>query len=391
MKKMLFASLLVIAVVVVACAAAPTATPTAAPTATKAPAAAPTAVAATPTKAPATGGIDVPAGKMVSGIETGADIDKAKKEGKVVWYSAEREMDMNKIQETFNKKFEGIDARSSYLREQTGRLYAKLVAERDAGQFIADVVNLTDLAIVMDAQKKGIYDKYLSPQLKNIDKTYMSDPPGLFTWNKVQVGGISYNPDKTKPEDAPKTYKDIMNAKWAGRVNHKDSASGMQFAQWFAMRKLFGNDYWTQYAKAVQPKCYASTAQQFEKIISGEDLVNGMAQHSTFVTEKAKGSPVAYVIPPEGVSMGWQIMGVATKAPHPESAKLFVDYALSQEGQDLWTDLVGDFSTNKLGKAPQFLPKLSDIKLILPDSWEETLASTNHALYIKEWNQACGL
>ena len=116
-----------------------------------------------------------------------------------------------------------------------------------------------------------------------------------------------------------------------------------------------------------------------------------MAQHSTFVTEKAKGSPVAYVIPPEGVSMGWQIMGVATKAPHPESAKLFVDYALSQEGQDLWTDLVGDFSTNKLAKPPQFMPKLSDVKLIIPDNWAETLSDANHDVYIKEWNKACGL
>src|SRR5262249_35667773 len=114
-------------------------------------------------------------GREVKGFLTTADVERAEKEGALVLYSAAVERHLIGLTQAFQKLFPKVDT-SRYLREQTGRLYAKLIAERRAGTYLADVCDLSDIAIVRDFQTNGGYFRHVSPQLTAYESRFRSAP-----------------------------------------------------------------------------------------------------------------------------------------------------------------------------------------------------------------------
>ena len=140
---------------------------------------------------------------------TGADVAKAEEEGEVVYYGHDGEAGIAALLDAFRKDFPKI--KTNYVRAQTGALYAKITAERSAGRFGVDVLQLSDISPAIDFQKKGGYEQYVSPEQAGYKPAYQSTPGGYYTWMGVTFAGISYNKTKVKPEQAPKTWKDMLN------------------------------------------------------------------------------------------------------------------------------------------------------------------------------------
>src|SRR5258708_29773062 len=178
---------------------------------------------------------------------TNADVAKAEQEGQLVFYCHENEAGTAGIMEGFKKDFPKIN--TSYGRAQTGALYNKILSERSAGRFDVDVIQLSDLAPAVDFQKKGRYEFYLSPETSAYKADHLSSPAGSFFWTGVDPAGIAYNSTKVSVADAPKTRQDIRNPRWKGSISCKISASGLQFVQWYTLRKLYGAGFWTEFAK----------------------------------------------------------------------------------------------------------------------------------------------
>lgn len=324
--------------------------------------------------------------REVKGFLTTADVEKAEKEGALVFYFADVERQMIEVLQAFSKLFPKIDT-SKYLREQTGRLYAKLTAERRAGTYLADACNLTDIVITRDFQKNGGWARYLSPHLKAYEPRFQSEPPGYFTWCGADIVGIAYNTNLVPAAEAPKNWKDLLDPKWRGLINLKDSASGWQGMQWFLFRKMYGDRFWQDMA-TQKPRGLASVTQQFERLISGEDKIDGIAHFSVYVKNKEKGAPIAFVFPPDGVIVGPTATGVVDRAPHPEAAKLFVDWLLSPAGQAVYTKATYYHSLRKDVAPPPGGVSMTETKVLVPD-WNEFV--TTHAQYVKEWNALIGL
>jgi iron(III) transport system substrate-binding protein len=173
---------------------------------------------------------------------TNADVAKAEQEGQLVFYCHENEPGTAGIMEGFHKDFPKIN--TSYVRAQTGALYNKILSERSAGRFDVDVIQLSDLAPAVDFQKKGGYEQYVSPESPAYKAEHLSTPVGSFFWTGVDPAGIAYNKAKVTPSEAPKTWQDILNPRWKGVISCKISASGLQFVQWYALRKLYGPACW---------------------------------------------------------------------------------------------------------------------------------------------------
>ena len=91
-------------------------------------------------------------------FQTNADVAKAEQEGQLVFYCHENEAGTAGIMQGFSKDFPKI--KTSYVRAQTGALYSKILAERQAGRFDVDVLQLSDLSPAFDFQKKGGYEHY---------------------------------------------------------------------------------------------------------------------------------------------------------------------------------------------------------------------------------------
>src|SRR5438128_4860978 len=124
-------------------------------------------------------------------FQTLADIAKAEQEGEVVYYGHDGEAGIAVLLDSFKKDFPRI--KTSYVRLQTGALYAKITAERSAGRFGVDVLQLSDISPAIDFQKKGGYEIHVSPELTAYKAEHQSAPAGHYTWGGVSFAGISYN------------------------------------------------------------------------------------------------------------------------------------------------------------------------------------------------------
>ena len=321
-------------------------------------------------------------------FQTLADVAKAEQEGEVVYYGHDGEAGIGVLLDSFKKDFPKI--KTSYVRLQTGALYAKITAERSAGRFGVDVLQLSDISPAIDFQKKSGWEVHVSPELTAYKAEHQSGPAGHYTWGGVSFAGISYNRAKVKPEQAPKTWKDILNPAFKDGVSAKLATSGMQHAQWYVLRKLYGNDFWQEFAKQ-RPKGFDARAQLFDRLSKGDDRMCVLAEYAGYTLFAEKGADIEFVAPPDGLPATAFFIGVVNRAPHPEAAKLFVDWALSKRGQAVYQNqkilLYGSLRTD----APPMPTgkRLADFKLLFPTDWNDYVAS--HPVFVKEWNSIMGL
>ena len=321
-------------------------------------------------------------------FQTAADVGKAEQEGEVVYYGHDGEAGIGTLLDAFKKDFPKI--KTSYVRLQTGALYAKITAERSAGRFAVDVLQLSDISPASDFQKKGGWEAYGSPELAGYKPEHQSTPAGQYGWAGVTFAGISYNKSKVKPEEAPKTWKDILKPSFRDGVSAKLATSGMQHAQWYTLRKLYGADFWQEFAKQ-RPKGFDARAQLFDRLSKGDDRMCVLAEYAGYTLFAEKGADIEFVAPADGLPATPIFIGAVNRAPHPEAAKLFVDWALSRRGQQvyqnqkilLYGSLRADAGPMPTGK------RLGDFKLLFPTDWTDYVAS--HPAFVKEWNAMMGL
>jgi len=321
-------------------------------------------------------------------FETRADVAKAEQEGEVIYYGHDSEPGIAVLLEAFRKDFPKI--KTNYVRAQTGALYAKITAERSAGRFGVDILQLSDISPTIDFQKKGGWAQYMSPEYAAYKPEYQSTPAGYYGVPGVGFAGISYNRSKVKPEQAPKTWKDILSPAYKDGISAKLSTSGMQHMQWYTLRKLYGADFWQEFAKQ-RPKGFDSRAQLFDRLAKGDDRVCALAEYAGYTLFKEKGAEIDFVAPPDGLPATPALIGVVNRAPHPEAAKLFVDWALSNRGQSVYqTQTILLYGSVRTDAPPMATgKKLSDFKLLFPSDWTDFQAS--HGAFVKEWNALMGL
>lgn len=324
----------------------------------------------------------------VHGFETTADIAKAEQEGEFVYYTHDSEPAAAGIAEAFGKDFPKI--KGKYFRLQNSSLFSKVLSERQAGQYNVDVIQFSEPTTAIDFQKRGGYTRHVSPQAKFYAPEHLSGPVGDYFCAGVTFAGIAYNTEKVKPEDAPKGWKDILKPIWANAVNVKQSNSGMQFVQWYELRKLYGEDFWKQFAK-LKPKGFDSRVQLFDRLAKGDDKLCALAEFAGYLLHKEKGAPIAFVAPADGLPATPVLAGVADKAPHPEAARLFVDWWMSLRGQEHQQNDKYLYYGSVRKDAPP-MPggtRLSNFKLLSPT--DMTALSATREAFNAEWNKMLGM
>ena len=232
---------------------------------------------------------------------------------------------------------------------------------------------------------------HVSPELAGYKPEHQSTPAGHYGWGGVTFAGISYNRSKVKAEQAPKTWKDILNPAFKDGISAKLATSGMQHAQWYMLRKLYGNDFWQEFAKQ-RPKGFDARAQLFDRLSKGDDRMCVLAEYAGYTLFAGEGRrDRVRGAAPTGCRRPPFFIGVVNRAPHPEAAKLFVDWALSKRGQAVYQNqkilLYGSLRTDA-GPMPTG-KRLSDFKLLFPTDWNDYVAS--HPVFVKEWNSIMGL
>jgi iron(III) transport system substrate-binding protein len=253
-----------------------------------------------------------------------------------------------------------------------------------------DVIQLSDLSPAIDFQKKGGYEIYQSPEAHAYQAKYLSDPPGAYFWTGVDFTGICYSKSRVPEADAPKNWKDLLDPRWRGAMSCKIAASGLQFVQWYELRKLYGDAYWTAFAKQL-PHAFDSRVQLMDRLARGDDKVTAVGEYAAFVLYQKKGADIAFVAPPDGLPATPLLVGAVNKVPHPETAKLFIDWAMSLRGQKFYQDNMNLIYASVRDDAPPMITgaRLSEFKLLTPTDLNDYLAS--HDEFNKVWGAMLGL
>ena len=194
-----------------------------------------------------------------------------------------------------------------------------------------------------------------------------------------------------KADEAPKAWKDILNPAYKDGISAKLATSGMQHAQWYMLRKLYGNDFWQEFAKQ-RPKGFDSRAQLFDRLAKGDDRVCALAEYAGYTLFKEKGAEIDFVAPADGLPGDADLHRRREQGAASGGGEALRGLGAVQARARPCTRTSRSCSTARSARdAPPMGTgkRLADFKLLFPTDWTDYQAS--HALFVKEWNGIMGL
>jgi len=305
-------------------------------------------------------------------------IAAAKKEGKLVYYTANfAEVEQEVIKE-FNKRFPEIKV--EMVRAPGGQLITRVKTEAAAGKLIADVVDHSDRALMLPLV--DLFQDYAPPNAADYDPAALVSPK--FWPRACVVWSIAYNTEILK--DPPKTWKDLTNPKYDKQTAQVFAESGgTTWTRIMFERQVLGEDYWKNQA-ATHPILYPSGAPMSDALVRGEFGVGPLLYNAIYPKQK-EGAPVKMIFPPEGVPANPYASGVPKTAANPNAAKLFLNWCMSKEGQAYMIKELGNLTSLKVAPVyPEgFDPKV--VKVWYPNMDQYVKL---HGEWVAEWDKTYG-
>ncbi len=251
-------------------------------------------------------------------------IEAAKKEGKIVWYtSVELEL-AERVAKAFEAKYPGIPVQVE--RSGAERNFQRLSQEYGSNIHVADFVNSSDAAHFIVWKRQGWLAPFVPDEVAEYYPPEQRDPDGAYATWRMTLSIMGYNTKLVKPDQAPKSFVELLDPKWAGKmVKAHPGYSGTILTSTFEMARDLGWDYFQKLAK-----------QRVMQVQSASPSIVGPS-------------------------------AVLKDAPHPNAARLFAIYSFSAECQQLIVDVGALRSAHRLVKERPGRPLLTEIKLMKDD------------------------
>jgi iron(III) transport system substrate-binding protein len=299
----------------------PPSVPTATAAVTAAPGVTATTGASTPAIAASTNGTAAPVGSASS----------SNLAGKVTLYTSAVQSDADGLKAAFNKKYPNVAV--TIYRDGTEKVIAKLRAEQDAKSIQADVLLIADAPTMETLKADKFLQPYTSPFAASFDKQFV-DAEGYYTGTKIINSGLAINTTANLPK--PATWKDLLKPDYKGKLvspsPQYSGAAALNYAV-FLNSAAYGADF----VKGLQKNgmtIVQANGDALNKIISGEAPVGIVTDNGVRVA-KAKGSPVEMIYPTDGAIPVTEPIAVVAGTKNLDTAKAFVDFVLSPDGQAL--------------------------------------------------------
>jgi iron(III) transport system substrate-binding protein len=310
--------------------------------------------------------------------EFGSDelIAAAKKEGRLVYYTANFAEVEQEVIKAFNKRFPEI--RVEMVRAPGGQLITRIKTEAATDKLSADVINHSDRGLMLALN--DLFQDYAPPNAADYREDAQVSPK---LWPGVTLGWcIAYNSALIKTP--PKTWADLLKPEYGNRQMGQVAgpSGGTTWTRAMFERQVLGEDYWAKQAK-LDVIYYPSGAPMADAMVRGEIIVGPLLYNIAY-TKARDGAPIETVFPPEGVPIVPYADGIPKTAKNPNAAKLFMNWRLSVEGQ---TFMIKDLGNITSLKTPPVYPKGWDPatkKVWLPkyDEFEKLRES-----WLAEWNK----
>jgi len=256
-------------------------------------------------------------------------IEAAKKEGRVAYYTSYVSPQLHEaVKKAFEQKY-GIPV--DLLNVRASELEERIRTEQAAGRFTGDVIQHGQASITR-LSRAGIIQPYgYVPNAANMIDSQPAD--AIQTGSLITAYAIMVNTNLVKPEEEPKSWRDLLNPKWKGRILSDDMrALGGGFAMFSAIMQepTLGEAFHREFAK--QNIVFTRDVGQSERRVARGEYPVWIPQVSVNVLG-LKGLPVHVIVPKEGVAYVRLDQAMLKNAPHPNAARLFMNYYLSEENQ----------------------------------------------------------
>ncbi len=296
---------------------------------------------------------------------TPALIEAAKKEGQVSYYTSTDLPVAEKLAKAFEAKYPGIAVRV----ERTGaeRVFQRIAQEYSSNIHAVDVVNSSDAAHFIVWKRDGILAPYVPEDVAAYPAEH-KDVDGQFASFRVWLSIIAYNTTLVKPEEAPKSFADLLDPKWKGKiVKAHPGYSGTIMTATYQMQRDLGWSWFEQLAKQNIMQVQSS-ADPPKKLDLGERAVMADGNEYNIFQLKEKGRPVEPVYATEGSPLIIGPNGIFKSSPNPNAAKLFQSFCFSREAQQLIIDVGGLRSVHPQTEEKPGRKPFKDIKTMKDDA-----------------------
>jgi iron(III) transport system substrate-binding protein len=320
----------------------------------------------------------------LSGAQRKAFLEEgAKKEGEIVFYTSLSLTDYPKILPHFEKSYPFI--KTNTYRATPSGVFTRVDTEARAGRHAVDVVGSASVEMWQLKQRKHSA-AYLSPEQKALPAG-SRDAEGYWQAFEVTPLVTAFNTKQVPGADIPRTYQDLLNPKWKGRIS-----LGTEEYTWFnvlleSMGAKKGAEYMQALAKQDLQMPGSSSVMRVQLMLAGESAMTPAARGRRVTDYKQQGAPIDFrIFDPYGAEPNF--VALIQRSPHPHAALLFIDWILSEEGQTRLADAAGRISIRKGIKHKPWVQELfqKDFVFLNPSSIGPNLQSV-----IDQYNQTFGI
>jgi iron(III) transport system substrate-binding protein len=267
---------------------------------------------------------------------TPALIEAARREGKLAFYTALELNISEKLGKAFEAKYPGIAVRVE--RSGAERIFQRIGQEQESRINAVDLVCSTDPAHFIFWKRKDWVEPYVPEEAARDLPRERIDADGTSIAVCAWFSVIGYNSELVKPEDAPKSYADLLDPKWRGKiVKGHPSYSGAILTATYQIARDLG---WSYFEKLAQQKVMQvqSAAEPPRKVATGERAVQADGNDYSLMLYRDAGRPVEVVYASEGTPQIIVETGIFRSSPNANAARLFQHFLYSVEGQQIFID-----------------------------------------------------
>jgi iron(III) transport system substrate-binding protein len=311
--------------------------------------------------------------------------EAARKEGEVTWYTAHTDGETAEaVGRAFTEKYPGVKV--NVMRTTAQVAYQRLMQDIKSNTAQCDVFSSTDVGHDIALKKEGRLAKYVPENASKISPEFQNfDPDGYFYPTSAGLILITYNTQKLTEAEAPKSWKALLDPKWKGKISIGHPGFSGYVGTWVVqMRKLYGWDYFEKLEKN-KPQIGRSINDTVTMLNAGERIV-AAGPSATTLKSADKGNPVGLIYPEEGALLMISPSAIMANAPHPNAARLFMEFLLGTEHAEVSVKDRGE-SLRPEVKPLKGAKPFTEVKVIRPTA-DEIVKGIPEV--IEEWRDTFG-
>src|SRR5258708_38135337 len=290
------------------------------------------------------------------------DMRAAKSEGSLSWYTSTPIESAQKICSRFEEQT-GIKVQ--LFRSGGSAVLRRFMQEFEAGRILTDVLTTSDPAAAIQLTRRGIFVAF---KPRNFDKVpnEVKDRDGHYIAQRINMLGIFVRGDKIPPADRPKTWSDLGNIKYKGKMVMPDpSFTALQLVAVGTLSRKLGWEFYER-LRANNTLIVQGHQQVEEMLKRGERLIAAEGLDSYAVDDRSEGHDIVTIYPTEGAFAVASPTAIIKGSPNPNAAKAFAEFMIGDAGQTMFP-MEGIYASRVDVPPPPGSPKLSELTLMPVD------------------------